>query len=250
MATVRYDTIGEGYSQTRREDPRICSRIHEALGRAQTVLNVGAGTGSYEPSDRHVIAVEPSDVMAAQRPMDRVPAIRASAGEIPLRDNSVDAAMAILTLHHWDDRERGIRELLRVSRDRVVILTYDPDVSTSWWLITDYAPEIGRLDVEGFPPIDDVVRWSGMATEVQTVPIPHDCKDWMSGSFWAHPERVLDADARAATSAFARLDHKVESRIVRELSDDLDSGRWDQRHGHLRELDAYDTGLRLVIAAC
>ncbi|MEL6105402.1 MAG: class I SAM-dependent methyltransferase [Planctomycetota bacterium] len=246
MATVRYDTIGQHYSQTRREDPQIGARIHGALGNAKSVLNVGAGTGSYEPTDRHVLAIEPSDVMAAQRPFDRVPAIRASATSLPLRDAAVDAAMAILTLHHWDDRERGVHELLRVTRDRIVILTYDPDVSTRWWLITDYAPEIGEFDIAGFPPMDDLIRWLGEGAEIQTVPIPRDCRDWMSGSFWAHPERVLNADARAATSAFARLQESVVDRIVGDLSEDLDSGAWDKRYGSLRGLEAYDTGLRLV----
>jgi SAM-dependent methyltransferase len=151
----RYETIGRSYAATRREDPRIARRIHEALGDARSVVNVGAGTGSYEPVDRYVIAVEPSDVMAEQRPPSRVPAIRASAGELPLRDRSVDAAMAVLTLHHWDDaQERGVRELRRVARDRVVILTYDASVSGRMWLMADYLPEVAALDERIFPSPD------------------------------------------------------------------------------------------------
>src|SRR4051794_38192341 len=150
---ARYDRIGGGYALTRREDPRIRARIEAALGDARSVVNVGAGTGSYEPRDRHVVAIEPSDVMAAQRPPELAPAIRASAGQLPLRDGAVDAAMAIVTVHHWDaDRERGVRELRRVARGPVVILTYDPRVSARMWLMADYLPEVAELDLAIFPP--------------------------------------------------------------------------------------------------
>src|SRR3954465_1480140 len=143
----RYDRIGDGYARIRREDPRFAARIHAALGDARTVVNVGAGTGSYEPRDRHVVAIEPSDVMAAQRPPELAPAIRASAGALPLRDASVDAAMAIVTIHHWDaELERGVRELRRVARGPVVVVTYDQRVSGRMWLIAEYVPEIAALD--------------------------------------------------------------------------------------------------------
>lgn len=246
--TARYDEIGRGYSVTRREDPRLRARIHEALGDARTVVNVGAGTGSYEPVDRHVVAIEPSDVMAAQRPRHLAPAVRASAGQLPLRDSAVDAAMAILTVHHWDEeRERGVRELRRVARDRVVILTYDPDVCPKMWLVADYFPELGALDRAIFPPPETIASWLGGRVEIDTVPIPRDCRDGMLGSFWAHPERVLDPAARAATSGFARMPAEVVDRVVGELRRDIDSGLWDARHGALRELDAYDAGLRLIV---
>src|SRR6185503_12124528 len=138
----RYDRIGDGYARTRREDPRFAARIHAALGDVRTVVNVGAGTGSYEPRDRHVVAIEPSDVMAAQRPPDLAPAIRASAGALPLRDASVDAALAVLTIHHWDDElDAGLRELRRVARGPVVIVTFDAAVSSRMWLVADYLPE-------------------------------------------------------------------------------------------------------------
>jgi SAM-dependent methyltransferase len=246
---ARYDTIGHGYARTRREDPRFRARIHAALADARTVVNVGAGTGAYEPTDRHVVAIEPSDVMAAQRPRDLAPAIRASAGSLPLRDGSVDAAMAVLSLHHWDEeRERGVRELRRVARGAVVILTYDATVSSAMWLMADYLPEVAALDLRIFPPPGQLAEWLGGDVRIDSLPIPRDTPDWMLGSFWAHPERVLDADARAATSGFARMSNDVVDRVVAEVARDLASGLWDERYGHLRDLDAFDVGLRLVVA--
>jgi SAM-dependent methyltransferase len=247
---ARYDTIGHGYSQTRREDHRFRARIHAALADARTVVNVGAGAGAYEPSDRHVIAIEPSDVMAAQRSSDLAPAIRASAGDLPLRDRSVDAAMAVLSVHHWDEEcEKGVRELRRVARGPVVILTYDATVSGAMWLMADYLPEVADLDLRIFPPPEQLAEWLGGDVRIEKLPIPHDTPDWMLGSFWAHPERVLDANARAATSGFARMPVEVVDRVVSEVSRALDSGVWDERYGRLRNLDALDVGLRLVVAA-
>jgi SAM-dependent methyltransferase len=234
---VRYDRIGQEYARTRREDPRFAAAIRSALGDAATVVNVGAGTGSYEPRDRHVIAIEPSDVMAAQRPEGVSPAIRASAARLPLRDGGADAAMAVLTIHHWDrGQERGVRELRRVARDAVVILTYDATVSARMWLMADYLPEVAEL-----------ADWLGGTTRIEPLPIPSDTPDWMLGSFWAHPERVVDEQARNATSGFARMDTAVVERVVSAVGSDLHSGVWDARHGHLRGLDAYDAGLRLLI---
>ena len=178
VMTPRYDHIGTGYARLRREDPRLRTLIHEALGDARTVVNVGAGAGSYEPHDRYVIAVEPSDVMAAQRSPERVPALRGSAGALPLRDQSVDAAMAILTLHHWDDeRERGVRELRRVARGPVVLLTYDPVVSRSMWLVADYMPELAALDDAIFPAPETLAAWLRGTVEMRPIPIWHDMHD-------------------------------------------------------------------------
>lgn len=245
---ARYDRIGHGYAQTRREDPLIAARVHAALGDARTVVNVGAGAGSYEPSDRHVIAIEPSDVMAAQRPPHLAPAIRASAGALPLRDDSVDAAMAMVTIHHWDqEQERGVRELRRVARGPVVILTFDPAVSTRMWLFADYMSEGAALDRRTLPPIDQLADRLGEGTRVETVPLRRDTPDWMCAAFWAHPERVFDPMARAATSSFARMGAPIVDRVLHELRRDLDSGAWDARHGELRTLDSYDAGLRLVV---
>jgi SAM-dependent methyltransferase len=246
---TRYDTIGHGYSQTRREDPRFRAQIHAALADARTVVNVGAGAGAYEPRDRHVIAIEPSDVMAAQRSRDLAPAIRASAGSLPLRDRSVDAAMAALSVHHWDEeREKGVREMRRVARGAVVILTYDATVSGAMWLMADYLPEVAALDLQIFPPPEQLAEWLGGDVRIDKLPISCDTPDWMLGSFWAHPERVLNASARAATSGFARMPSDVVDRVASEVSRDLASGLWDDRYGRLRSLDALDVGLRLVVA--
>ena len=246
---VRYDQIGGGYSLTRREDPRFAAAIHSALGDARSVVNVGAGAGSYEPQDRHVIPIEPSDVMAAQRAPTLAPAIRASAGDLPLRDGSADAAMAVLTIHHWDDdQERGVREMRRVARCAVVILTYDPVVSGEMWLVADYLPELAELDRRILPSPELLADWLGGRTRIEVVPVPRDTPDWMLGSFWAHPERILDEQAPNATSGFARMDPAIVERVVAAVRRDLENGSWDERHGHLRGLDAFDVGLRLVVS--
>lgn len=245
---VRYDSIGHGYSSTRREEPRFTKLISTALGEASSVVNVGAGAGSYEPRDRQVLAIEPSGVMAAQRPAGRAPVIRGEAHRLPLRDRSADAAMSILSLHHWDPhREEGVRELRRVASGPVVILTCDPEVSGKMWLMKDYLPEVAELDHRSFPSMDRLATWLGGETRIDTVPIPRDTSDWMLMSFWAHPERVLDATARGATSGFARMRSNVVERVVRSVEQDLGSGAWDAKHGQLRRLQEYDAGLRLVV---
>ncbi len=246
MAERRYDLIGAGYATTRREDPRIAARIHAALDQAHTVVNVGAGAGSYEPRERRVIAVEPSEVMAAQRPPELPRAILAEAYPLPLADRSVDGAMALLTVHHWDgQQERGVRELRRV-RGPVVILTYDPRVSARMWLMADYLREVAELDRRIFPLPEQLARWLGTGTRIETVPVARDTPDWTLGSFWAHPERVLDPQARAGTSGFARMPAEVVARVVEGVRRDLEDGTWEERHGHLRGLAEYDAGLRLL----
>ncbi len=245
----RYDAIGEGYARHRREDPALRARIAAALGDARSVVNVGAGTGSYEPRDRQVIAIEPSAVMAAQRPAQLPPAIRAHAHELPLHDAAVDAAMAILTVHHWDEhRERGVRELRRVTRGPIVILTFDAAVCARMWLPAEYLPEVAALDRETFPTIDELAGWLGGDVEVQVVPVAADTPDATFAAFWAHPERVLDPEARAATSGWARMAPDVVRRAVGALSRDLRSGAWDASHGHLRTLAELDVGQRLLVA--
>ncbi len=246
MTDPLYETIGHGYTTTRREDPLLGRVIHTALGQPRTLVNVGAGAGSYEPRGPYVIAVEPSTVMAAQRPAER-PALRAVAESLPLHDASVDAALAVLTLHHWGDPERGVRELRRVARQRVVILTYDAEVSATMWLMADYLPEVAELDRRIFPPPTAIASWLGRGAEVQPVPLHRDCVDWMLGSFWAHPERVLDEAARAATSGFARMSAAVVERVVSAVDHDLESGVWDGKYGDLRERAELDVGLRLVV---
>jgi len=247
-STIRYDAIGAGYATTRREDPRLRERIHAALGDARTVVNVGAGAGSYEPRDRYVIAIEPSDVMAAQRPAWAAPPIRATADALPLRDDAVDAAMAVLTVHHWDEAQRtGVRELRRVARGSVVIVSYDAEVFAEMWLMR-YLPEVAALDRRIFPPPATLAAWLGGPVAIEPVLSARDTPDWNLGSFWAHPERVLDPAARAATSGFARMPAAVVDRVVEGVARDLASGAWDERHGHLRALAACDVGMRLIVA--
>jgi SAM-dependent methyltransferase len=245
----RYDAIGRGYARFRREDPRFRARIRAALGEARSVANVGAGAGSYEPEDMQVIALEPSAVMLAQRTPGTAHVVRAQAAALPLRSGSVDAAMAILSLHHWDaQRERGVRELRRVARGPVVLLTYDARISGQMWLMTDYLREVAALDRAIFPEPEQLAAWLGGDVRIEPVPIPRDTPDWMLGSYWAHPERVLDPEARAATSGFARMPDDVVQRVVRALTRDLADGSWERRHGHLRALAELDVGLRLIVA--
>jgi SAM-dependent methyltransferase len=245
----RYDVIGHGYARTRHPDPRLADRLREVLGDAETVVDVGAGTGSYEPRDRHVIAIEPSDVMAAQRPPELAPAIRARAAELPLRDDSVDAALAVLTLHHWGaETETGVRELRRVARGPVVIVTFDPVVSRGLWLIRDYLPEVAERDSREFPRPLRIGDWLGRGElSIEPLPTARDTPDWTLASLWAHPERALRPDVLAATSGFARLSERVQDRALAALATDLATGDWDRRHGHLRLLDELDTGMRLIV---
>lgn len=244
----RYDQIGQGYSTTRREDPRLAARILQALGAGRSVVNVGAGTGLYEPRDRYVLAVEPSEIMTAQRPPELAPAIRANADCLPLRDRSVDAAMTVLSLHHWDDgQERGVRELRRVARGPVVIVAFEPAVCAEMWLVKDYLPEVAELDRKTSPSIAQVAAWLGGPTRVEVLPVARDTPDWTLMSFWAHPERVLDEVARNSTSGFARMAPHVVQRVVAAVERDLQDGSWERRHGHLRHLHEMDAGLRLLL---
>lgn len=243
---ARYDRIGVGYRRRRQEDPRIAARIWAALGTATSVVNVGAGTGSYEPWDRQVVAVEPSEVMIGQREAHRGPASLGRAEALPLDDLSVDCAMSVLSLHHWDDWRAGLDEMLRVARERIVILTVDPEVSGRMWLMADYLPEVAKRDRRDFPPPALVA--DHVDGRVEPVPVPADCRDGFLLAFWSHPEWVLDAEARAATSGFALSDPTVVARVVAHVGRDLATGAWDARHGHLRTLDAYDAGLRLITA--
>ena len=246
---IRYDTIGRGYGNVRREDPVLRARIHAALRDARSVVNVGAGTGSYEPADRYVLAIEPSDVMASQRPPHSPPALRGFADALPLRDRAVDAAMAVMTVHHWDGaQEHGVRELRRVARGPVVIVTIDPRVCSGTWLLADYLPEAAALVQRSYPPPEQLCAWLGGDVRCEPVPVSRDTPDWSILSYWAHPERFLDPDARAATSSIARLPEAVVARAVNALRADLGSGAWERKHGALRELLAFDAGWRVIVA--
>jgi SAM-dependent methyltransferase len=242
-----YDTIGRGYSDVRRPDPRIASAIWTALGNAASVVNVGAGAGSYEPEDRQVIAVEPSSTMIAQRPQDAAQAIQAAAEALPLADQSVDAAMAVLTLQHWEDIEQGLNELLRVARQRVVLVTMDVEVLGQLWLIRDYVPETLATHAAGFPSIPRLIELLPQAT-VRAIPVPRDCTDGFMAAFWGRPEAYLEPALRAATSPWHQLPPEALIRALDELESDLASGRWDHRYGHLRHQDELDVGLRVVSA--
>jgi SAM-dependent methyltransferase len=245
-AGARYDTIGRGYARGRRPDPRIAARLTAALGDAQSVLNVGAGAGSYEPRGRQVIAVEPSTVMLAQRPPGAARAVRARAEALPFPDRSFDAAMAVLTLHHWSDLAGGLAECTRVARRRVVLLTFDPDAD-AFWLVRDYFPEFAADDHEVFPPMAAYAEAFGpeARVEVAPLPVPRDCVDGFLGAYWARPAAYLDAAVRAGISSFARPG--TEEGLAR-LRADLAAGAWHERHGHLLAADALDLGYRLVVA--
>ena len=239
-----YDDIGRGYARHRQTEPRIAARIDDALGDARTVVNVGAGTGSYEPADRDVTAVEPSATMIAQRPPGAAPVVQAGAEALPFEDGAFDAALAVLTVHHWGDWRRGIAEVRRVAR-RAVVLTWDPAFD-GFWLTQDYLPEVLAADRRDFPPTDELADALGGA-DVQTVPIPWDCVDGNGSAHWRRPEAYLDPDVRAATSMFARAGDALRPGLAR-LAADLDSGAWRERYGHLLALDEADLGYRLVIS--
>jgi SAM-dependent methyltransferase len=242
---VTYDRWGGGYRATRRADPRIAAHVRAALGDARSVVNVGAGTGSYEPADLEVVAIEPSEVMIAQRGPATAPVIRAFAEEIPLADGSQDAAMAFSTIHHWDDAERGVAEMRRVARRRVVVVTFDFDLSAGPWAY-EYFPEMREVDT-WFEPLDRVAAWMGGA-DVSTVPVPLDCSDLFIEAAYGRPELLLDPVVRANCSGFARLGDEAELRGVERLRAALDSGEWDRAHGHLREQPQLDGGLKLLVA--
>nr|QEO74054.1 methyltransferase [uncultured bacterium] len=244
-----YDTHGSGYAVVRRTDPRIAELVHAALGAARTVLNVGAGAGSYEPTDREVTAVEPSAAMRAQRPAHLVEAIDGVAEDLPFEDNSFDAAMATITIHQWDDSDKGLRELRRVSRGPVVILTFDGDAQDQFWL-NDYVPELIETERRRYPKIDHVAEVLGGQTTVTPMPIPIDCVDGFTEAFYARPERFLDPAVRQAQSAWLFLEDGVERRAVEHLASDLASGAWDRRYRALRTQPEFIGSLRLIRSVC
>jgi SAM-dependent methyltransferase len=246
VAGVDYERHGRTYARHRRPDPRIAARIHAALGDARTVLNVGAGAGSYEPCDRWVLAVEPSATMRAQRPGGAAPAIAARAEALPLDDGAVDAAMACVTIHHWDSPEAGLAELRRVSRGPVVVFTFELDGLPAWQ--HEFLREGVEQERPRFPAIDDVAAALGGRTRVERVPTPGDCVDGFFEAFWRRPERLLDPAVRSAQSVWALLEPGVEQDIVDRLAAALDSGAWDAEHGHLRAQDSLQGALRLVIS--
>jgi SAM-dependent methyltransferase len=235
-----YDTMGIGYAGVRRPDPRLAAVINAALGDAATVVDIGAGTGSYEPSDRSVIAVEPSSTMISQRLPGSPPAVRAFAEALPLADRCSDVAMAVLTVFHWTDLRRGLEEMCRVAH-RVLILTVDPEVVSTLWIIADYVPAHVAL----LPAIDMLVgRLPG--AEATVVPVPADCSDLFFAALWARPEAYLDPEVRRGTSPWHQVPVEAADRGLRQLRADLGDGTWEQRYAHLRKLPELDIGLRLI----
>lgn len=239
-----YDEIGRGYAARRQTDPRLAEPLWAALGDARTVLNVGAGSGSYEPDDRRVIAIEPSRVMITQRRPGSAPVVQTRADSLPFRSASFDAVMAVLTIHHWTNPQAGLAELRRVAPRRVV-LTFDPDVHNAMWLMS-YIPEIVSLESARAPSIAAVLDGID-GHSVIALPVPHDCRDGMTIAHWRHPEVYLDPAVRAGGSALRQVDPAALDRGLRRLAEDLRSGRWLERHGHLMQLTELDCGLRLVV---
>jgi len=240
-----YDGIGKAYARHRRPDPRIAAQIRLALGDANTIVDVGAGTGSYEPADKRVVAVEPSVVMAAQRAVGAAPVVRAVAESLPFADGAFDAALAILTIHHWSDVAGGLREMARVAR-RVVVLTFDPVAHSRFWLFEEYVPEVNTL-ASNLVLAPEVVADVIGARRVEPVMIPADCVDGFNWAFWQRPRAYLDPEVRACMSGLALLPPDLVARRMERLRTDIADGTWQTRHGHLVDDDVIDGGLRLVV---
>ncbi|OLZ68868.1 SAM-dependent methyltransferase [Streptomyces sp. IMTB 2501] len=246
MAT--YDSLGTTYARTRQPDPRIAAQIRAALGTATDVINVGAGTGSYEPPQT-TLSVEPSEVMIAQRPPGSAPAVQAVAEHLPLVDDAADAVMALLTVHHWSDLAAGIGELRRVARRRIVILTWDQEIFRErFWLVRDYLPEAAAFDDTRAIPTDQLADLLGGARQ-EPVPVPHDCLDGFGAAYWRRPRAYLDPQVRAGISMLAQNGEDTLAPGLTRLADDLATGRWHTRHAELLTLDTIDVGYRLLVSA-
>jgi SAM-dependent methyltransferase len=239
-----YDRIGVGYALGRAPEPRWQAVIQRALGAAKTVVNVGAGAGSYEPGDRYVLAVEPSDVMIGQRPASAAPAIKATAEQMPIADQQFDVAMAISTLHHWNDWRAGLDEMLRVA-SRMVVLHFDPAVHDDFWLVRDYLPELSEVWANT-PTVTQVAAQMGGEATVQTMPVPWDCRDGFLSAYWRRPDAYLDPDVRQCMSGLLAIDPKSLAHAVTMLSSDLKSGKWRNRNAELLDSEEYDGGWRLI----
>ncbi|HEY3976685.1 MAG TPA: class I SAM-dependent methyltransferase [Streptosporangiaceae bacterium] len=242
-----YRTLGNSYATRRRPDPRIARLIGAALGDARTIVNVGAGTGSYEPADRRVTAVEPSAVMIAQRPAGAAPVMQGAAECLPFADQTFDAALAVLTVHHWASAAAGLAELRRVAR-RQVVLTWDPQVFARFWVVADYLPEIAEREstLACLAAVSRELARGGQQVTVREVPVPGDCVDGFLGAYWRRPQAYLSAATRAAMSSIALLDQGQVTAAAGRLAADLTSGRWHKRHGHLLARSELDLGYRLV----
>ncbi|OFX05938.1 MAG: MerR family transcriptional regulator [Alphaproteobacteria bacterium RIFCSPHIGHO2_12_FULL_63_12] len=236
-----YDTIGLNYADLRRPDPHIASQIEAVLGCAKTVLNIGAGSGSYEPANKQVTAVEPSAEMIAQRPPSTTVSIQAYAEDLPFEDNAFDASMAVLTIHHWSDQTKGVMEMRRVTKGKMIFLTYDPGFRGFW--LADYFPALVSLDEGQMPAMAQFQRWLG-SVNIATVPIPHNCTDGFLAAYWRRPAAYLDKRVRAAMSSFWKIGD-ISAGIER-LKSDLETGVWERRYADIINLDQLDCGYRLV----
>jgi SAM-dependent methyltransferase len=244
MRAQRYDTIGRGYAALRRPDPRIAAQIWSAVGDASRIVNVGAGTGSYEDAERNIVAVEPSAVMVSQRGPHSAPVVRAYAEALPFPDQSFDVALAMMTVHHWADLPAGLAELRRVAR-RQVVFTFDPSMHDSLWVFTEYVT--ASLGFAEAAPLDVVIAGLGQA-RIEAVLTPADCTDGFASAYWRRPEQYLSPTVRASISAFAQLNPAEVEPGIAHLQRDLTSGAWHERHADLLQMESFDAGLRLVIA--
>ena len=243
-----YDEIGTAYSAVRRPDPRIAARIDRVLGGAEAVVCVGAGAGSYEPRKPRTIAVDPSVEMIRQRSAEAAIAVLGRAEQLPFVDGTFDAALAVLTIHHWDDLEAGLREMRRVAR-RSILLTWDPAAHDRFWLTAEYFPEFIEQDLERFPSMDRIRRTLGEQIRIEPIPIPHDCTDGFLCAYWRRPEAYLSGEIRLGISSFRQAADATLSRGLSELGRDLAEGSWHRRHADIVDLDALDLGYRLVVAS-
>jgi SAM-dependent methyltransferase len=243
-----YDRPGQKYSGYRQTDPRIAAYVFKALERAKTILNVGAGTGSYEPNDKYVVAVEPSISMRLQRIENgKVPAINSKAGNLPFDDNSFDASMAMVTVHHWPDIDKGIKELRRVTKNQILILTFDPNELDNFWNV-NYFPELIEVEKARYPGIDFLKNALGGNCEIISIPVPIDCVDGFQEAFYGRPEAFLEKEVRLSQSAWGFLPKELEEKLVQRLEDDLKSGEWDRKYGHLRSQPDFTCALKLLIS--
>jgi SAM-dependent methyltransferase len=243
---IRYDRAGRTYSVTRQPDPRIGTLVERALQGMATVANIGAGTGSYEPSNT-VVAIEPSKVMIRQRSDGAAPVVRAVAEHLPLCADAVDAALAVLTIHHWSDVDAGVAEMIRVARRRIVILTWDHTVFRQFWLLREYLLAASEMDMRLAVPITKLQSLLGNAS-IQTVPIPYDCADGFGGAYWRRPHAYLDAEVRAGISMFALTAESLLREGLSRLDADLATGAWTDRHTDLLDKPQLDLGYRLVVS--
>lgn len=242
-----YELNGTNYSRVRKTDPQIYQQVVKALGDSKYILNMGAGSGSYEPLDRHVISIEPSYRMRSQRPKNIPPAIMGSSDFIPFDDQSFDASMAMITIHHWSDVQKGLKELRRVTRNQIVILTSDPDELDNFWN-AEYFPELVAIEKKRFPKINTLQKYLGGRVDIEPVSIPLFCTDGFQEAFWGRPEGFLDPMVRKSQSAWGFLHPGEEEKLVKRLEEELESGAWDKKYGHYRKQEQFIGSLRLLIA--